>query len=195
MYTVIDVETTGLSKHFHQITEIAAARIRNGEIVERYQTLVNPQVRIPHFITQLTGISNQMVSNAPTIKQALPSFLDFLQKDVFVAHNATFDFSFLDHNLKLYYGQNLFNQTLCTKKLANRLVPQLSHKRLQDLCQHFHINNTQAHRAMGDVQATALVFNNMLNILHEKGISEVKDVLKFERSPARSCAYQLEKED
>lgn len=185
MYTVIDIETTGLSKGYHQITEIAAARMRNGEIVEQYQTLVNPQVRIPAFITQLTGISNQMVKDAPIIKQVLPDFLGFLQKDVFVAHNATFDFGFLDHNLKAYHGQNLLNQRLCTKKLASRLLPQLQRKRLQDLCQHFNINNSHAHRAMGDVQATALVFNNMLSILREKGISEVKDVLKFERSPAR----------
>ena len=185
MYTVIDIETTGLSKSYHQITEIAAAKIRNGEIVEQYQTLVNPQVRIPAFITQLTGITNQMVQDAPTIKHALPDFLGFLQKDIFVAHNATFDFGFLDHNLKMHHGQNLLNQKLCTKKLANRLLPNLSHKRLQDLCRHFNINNSRAHRALGDVQATALVFNNMLSILQEKGISEVKDVLKFERSPAR----------
>ncbi len=185
MYTVIDIETTGLSRNYHQITEIAAAKIRNGEIVESYQTLVNPQVQIPYFITQLTGINNQMVRDAPTIKKALPDFLGFLQKDIFVAHNATFDFGFLDHNLKLHHGKNLVNQKLCTKKLANRLVPQLERKRLQDLCQHFNINNSHAHRALGDVQATALVFNRMLTILREKGISEVKDVLKFERSPAR----------
>ncbi len=185
MYTVIDIETTGLSKNDHHITEIAAAKIRKGEIIETYQTLINPQVRIPYFITKLTGIDNNMVKDAPTINHVLPSFIDFLQKDIFVAHNATFDFGFLDHNLKVHHNQNLLNQKLCTKKLANRLLPQLERKRLQDLCQHFNINNSQAHRAMGDVQATALVFNNMLNILHEKGISEVKDVLKFERSPVR----------
>jgi DNA polymerase-3 subunit alpha (Gram-positive type) len=182
MYTVIDIETTGLSKKEHHITEIAAAKIRNKEIVETYQTLINPQVRIPFFITQLTGINNQMVKDAPTIKQVLPNFTTFLGKDIFVAHNATFDFGFLDHNLKIHQGHNLMNQRLCTKKLANRLLPHLERKRLQDLCQHFNINNNQAHRAMGDVQATALVFNNMLSILQEKGINEIKDVLKFERS-------------
>lgn len=78
MYTVIDIETTGLSKNYHQITEIAAAKIRAGKIVEQYQTLVNPHVRIPRFITNLTGIDNMMVKNAPVIKQVLPSFVDFL---------------------------------------------------------------------------------------------------------------------
>lgn len=185
MYTVIDIETTGLSKRYHQITEIAAAKINQGKIVKTYQTLVNPQVRIPHFITKLTGIDNQMVKDAPTISEALPKFVYFLQEDVFVAHNASFDFGFIDHNLRLHQGKNLLNQKLCTRKLANRLLPHLSRKRLQDLCTHFNINNQQAHRAMGDVQATAMVFNNMLNILHEKGISEVKEVLRFERSARR----------
>jgi len=89
---------------------------------------------------------------------------------------------FLDYNLKLHQGQNLLNQRICTKKLANRLLPELERKRLLDLCQYFKVNNVQAHRAMGDVKATAEVFSTMLNILQEKGISEVKDVLKFEKS-------------
>jgi len=183
MYTVIDIETTGLSKSYHQITEIAAAKIDNGMIVDNFQTLVNPQVRIPPFITQLTGINNQMVKDAPTIREVLPSFVKFLQDDIFVAHNATFDFGFLDHNLEIHHGKNLVNKRLCTRKLAHRLLPHLSRKRLEDLCVYFNINNPHAHRASGDVHATALVFNNMLNILHSKGISEVNEVLKFEKTP------------
>ena len=185
MYTVIDVETTGLSKSYHQITEIAAAKIRCGKIIDSYQTLINPQVRIPSFITRLTGIDNKMVKDAPKINQVLPAFVNFLGDDIFVAHNATFDFGFLDYNLKLHQGQNLLNQRICTKKLANRLLPELERKRLLDLCQYFKVNNVQAHRAMGDVQATAEVFNKMLNILQDKGISEVDEVLRFEKMPIR----------
>jgi len=182
---VIDVETTGLSKSYHQITEIAAAKVRCGKIIDSYQTLINPQVRIPSFITRLTGISNEMVKDAPKINEVLPSFVNFLGEDIFVAHNATFDFGFLDFNLKMHQGQNLLNQRLCTKKLANRLLPDLERKRLLDLCEYFNVHNEQAHRAMGDVQATATVFNKMLNILQDKGISEVDEVLKFERLPKR----------
>ena len=86
MYTVVDIETTGLSKEYHHITEIAAVKIRQGRIVDSYETLINPQVRIPSFITHLTGIDNQMVKHAPMISQVLPSFVDFLGEDVFVAH-------------------------------------------------------------------------------------------------------------
>ncbi len=184
MYTVVDIETTGLSKNYHRITEIAAAKIRHGEIAESYQTLINPQVQIPPFITNLTGINNAMVKHAPTINQVIPGFMDFLGKDVFVAHNAAFDFGFLEHNGRLH-GQPLVSPRLCTRKLANRLYPELPRKRLADLCSHLNITNVQAHRAMGDVQATVKVFNNMLSILQEKGIREVPEVLKFEQSNVR----------
>jgi DNA polymerase-3 subunit alpha (Gram-positive type) len=184
MYTVVDIETTGLSKHMHQITEIAAARVRNGKIVEQFESLVNPQVHIPSFITRLTGISDSMVRDAPTINKVMPQFVDFVGKDIFVAHNATFDYGFLEHNARMQ-GHRLENERLCTRKLANRLFPELPRKRLGDLCGHLNIQNVQAHRAMGDVQATALVFNEMLGILQTRGVTDVSDVLKFERTSGR----------
>ncbi len=187
-FTVIDIETTGLSKHYHKITEIAAARVRNGKIVKSYQTLVNPKVRIPSFITNLTGIDNKMVKDAPTIKQALPSFAKFLRDDIFVAHNATFDFGFLEHNLRTYHKYHLLNDRLCTRKLANRLYPELPRRRLGDLCEFLHTKNAQSHRALGDVKATAEVFSNMLCLLNERGISEIEDIIKFEKSPAKRIA-------
>jgi len=187
MYTVIDIETTGLSKNYHQITEIAAAKVRQGEIVDSYQTLVNPKTRIPAFITHLTGISNEMVKDAPTVEKVLPDFKDFLGNDVFVAHNATFDYGFLEHNFRVHHGHQLVNPKLCTRKLANRLLPELERKRLSDLCAYFNVKNEREHRAMGDVKATVAVFNQMLDILQTKGICEVPDVLKFEKSPRKVC--------
>ncbi len=185
MFTVIDIETTGLSKSYHQITEIAAVKIRGKEIVNHYHTLVNPQVRIPSFITRLTSIDNETVKDAPTIKAVLPSFREFLADDVFVAHNATFDYGFLDHNFLVHHNLNLHNTRLCTRKLAHRLFPELPRKRLQDVCGHLNIQNFQAHRAMGDVLATTQVFRSMLDILQEKGITEIDDILKFEKSMVR----------
>jgi DNA polymerase III epsilon subunit family exonuclease len=187
MFTVIDIETTGLSKNYHQITEIAAAKVRDGQIIDTYQTLINPLTKIPSFITKLTGINNEMVKFSPTINKVLPSFKQFLSKDIFVAHNATFDFGFLDHNMQLHHREELPNKKLCTRKLANRLLPNLPRKRLGDLCEHFSIKNLQAHRAMGDVLATVGVFNNMLDILHDKGICDVDEVLKFENCVASKC--------
>jgi DNA polymerase III epsilon subunit family exonuclease len=181
-FTIIDIETTGLSKYTDKITEIAAAKFHNGELVESFQTLVNPQVKIPRFITKLTGIDNELVRSAPTIRQVLPSFIEFLGDDIFVAHNATFDFGFLDHNMKLHHNKEIKNKTLCTRKLANRLLPNLPRRRLQDLCECFDVTNNQAHRALGDVHATVKVFKNLLKMLDEKGMRHASEIIAFERS-------------
>lgn len=183
MYTVVDIETTGLSKHYHRITEIAAVKLRNGRIVDSFETFVNPHMKIPMFITKLTGITNEMVKEAPPIQKVMPEFVEFLGKDVFVAHNATFDYGFLNARC------SMANEKLCTRKLANRLFPELPRKRLSDLCAHMQIENVRAHRAKGDVLATSVVFNSMLGILKTKGITEVEEVLKFERDSRRSHTF------
>jgi len=185
VFTVIDIETTGLSKNRHAITEIAAARVVKGKITRRFQTLVNPQVRIPSFITRLTGIDNELVEDAPLIKEVLPSFMKFIKNDVFVAHNATFDYGFIDRNLQIYHNYELNNKKLCTRKLANRIFPDLHSKRLGVLCEHLDIVNSNAHRAMSDVEATVEVFNHMLKRMENKNIVTTKDILKFEKLPIR----------
>lgn len=186
-FTIVDIETTGLSRYYHKITEIAAAKLVDGKIVETYQTLVNPGVKIPRFITRLTGIDNQLVKDAPPIKYVLPSFLQFLGNDIFVAHNATFDYKFLDFNLRIHHKYHLQNNRLCTRKLANRLYSGLQRKRLADLCEHLNVKNLQAHRAMGDVQATACVFTNMLGTLNDIGFKSPEDIIKFEKYSLRKA--------
>jgi len=167
-YVIVDIETTGLSKDRHHITEIAAVLFDGKKILKTFQTLINPQTHIPSFITHLTGITNAMVQDAPTIDQALPDFFDFLEDHILVAHNATFDYGFLNHNGLIHLDTPIENHTLCTRKLANRLVPELPSKRLECLCQHFNVINERAHRAMGDVMATVKIFEQFLNILKKK---------------------------
>ena len=190
-YTVLDIETTGLSRYQHRITEIAAARYRSGRRVKEFQTLVNPEVPIPWFIRRLTGISSAMVADAPKIQKALPEFLDFLGPSVIVAHNASFDHGFISHNAKEHLGMELNNHTLCTKKLANRLLPDLPSKRLAALCELFRIENERAHRAMGDVNATAQVFSRLLALLRRQRIMTEKQILDFERGPRRQVYRSL----
>jgi DNA polymerase-3 subunit alpha (Gram-positive type) len=186
-YVVVDIETTGLSKSYHKITEIGAVRVVDGEIMREFHTLVNPQQHIPSFITRLTGINDAMVKDAPPVEEVLPGFVRFLGDDVFVAHNATFDFGFLSHNCQQHHNLILANDRLCTRKLANRLLPDLPSKRLDVLCRHFEITNAQHHRAMADAHATALVLNNFLEILKTRGITQRDDILRFERSAQRPC--------
>ncbi len=185
VFVVVDLETTGLSRYKHKITEIAAVKMKGKEIVDEFQTLINPGVKIPRFITRLTGIDDVMVKDAPAVSEVLPSFLNFLGDQVMVAHNATFDYGFISHNASEHLDVNFENFRLCTKKLANRLLPDLHSKRLGVICEHFGINNDQAHRAMSDVRATSEVFCRFLDMVGEQGISMVDELLKFERSPIK----------
>ena len=178
-YVVLDLETTGLSKNYHSITEIAAVRIENGGIVDEFHSLINPGERISKFITRLTGITNEMVKDCPTIDKILPSFLEFLGSDVIVAHNATFDYGFIEYNVKRHVGVEFENKRLCTRKLANRLLSDLPSKRLSYLCEHFKIVNEQAHRAMADTLVTADIFSRFLAMMDD---DDVKNIFRFERS-------------
>ena len=176
-YVVIDIETTGLAKYYHKITEIAAVKLNKGKIKGKFQSLINPETHIPSFITRLTGIDDEMVKDAPLIHETMPSFLKFLGDKIFVAHNASFDYGFLNHNAET----GIENPRLCTRKLANRLVPDLYSKKLGVLCEHFGINNNQAHRAMGDALATSELLNSFFKILDEKGFRKPEEILNFEK--------------
>jgi DNA polymerase-3 subunit alpha (Gram-positive type) len=180
-YVVVDIETTGLSRHRHKITEIAAVKVKNKKIVDKFHTLINPEVRIPEFITNLTGIDNDLVKDEPRIHEVLPDFLDFVEDHILVAHNATFDYGFLTKNC-FDCGLSLQNQRLCTRKLANRLLQDLPSKRLSCLCNYFDVVNERAHRAMQDTLATTEIFTNFLDMLEEQNIKGPEEVMKFERS-------------
>ncbi len=188
-YLVIDIETTGLSKHRHKITEIAAVKLNKGKIKGKFQTLVNPEVHIPSFITRLTGIDDYIVKDAPLIHEVMPDFLKFLGNRIFVAHNASFDYGFLNHNAEI----DIENPRLCTRKLANRLVPDLYSKKLGVLCEYFRIKNNQSHRAMGDALATSKLLNSFFKILDKKGFRKPEEILNFEKL-SRKQILNLEKE-
>jgi DNA polymerase III subunit alpha, Gram-positive type len=179
-FVVVDIETTGLHPRLHKITEISAIRFRDNKIREEFTTLVNPQCHIPLFITNLTGITDSMVRNAPHIQKVIPQFIDFLGDRTFVAHNAWFDYKFLNHNSMKYISKNLENPVLCTCKLARRLLPELYSKRLGVVSKHLGIKNIKAHRARGDALATTQILDRFLSMLEEKGIKEHEDILRFQ---------------
>jgi len=185
-YVVLDLETTGLSKKRHRITEIAAVKIKKNKVVGKFQTLVNPKQRIPSFITRLTGITNDMVKDAEPIHKVLPEFIEFLGNAPIIAHNASFDYGFIEHNARQHLDVGIENKRLCTRKLANRLLPDLPSKKLSCICEHFEIVNEQAHRAMSDVNATTEIFYKFLEMAkEEEGIKTEEDLVKFEKAPRR----------
>ncbi|MFT4304590.1 MAG: PolC-type DNA polymerase III [Candidatus Woesearchaeota archaeon] len=183
-YVILDIETTGLSKHYDKITEIAAVKVSNGIIVNEFQTLINPERKIPSFITKLTGINNEMVKDKPTIDKVLPDLFNFLENEIIIAHNATFDHGFIQQNANLC-GLNFYNEKLCTRKLANRLLPNLKSKKLNVICEHFNIKNIEAHRAMSDVKATHQVFSCFLDLLKQMKIENKEEIIKFEKKPKK----------
>jgi DNA polymerase III epsilon subunit family exonuclease len=179
-YVICDLETTGLSKFRHGITEIAAVRWDGDREVDRFHTLVNPGRHIPDMVQRLTGIDNLMVADAPKMKDVLPNFFDFLWNDVLVAHNSTFDVWFLSHHGQQELGYIWDNPAVCTRKLANRLLPELPSKRLDMLCQYFGIENMRAHRAMYDVQVTVHIFDQFTRMLSERGCVSAQDIINFQ---------------
>ena len=170
MYAVIDVETTGLNASHHRITEIAIY-IHDGEkIIDRYESLVNPECRIPHHITALTGISNKLVFDAPKFYEIAKKIVEMTEGKVIVAHNASFDYNFIRSEFRrLYY--DFRRKILCTKKLSRKLLPGLPSYGLGNLCRHLQIANPARHRAGGDAIATARLLEYLVQI--EKDIENV----------------------
>ena len=188
-YIVLDLETTGLSKYKHQITEIAAIKIDGDKVIWEYQTLVNPQRNIPSGITRLTGITNEMVENAPTIDEILPAFLDFIWDDIIVAHNSSFDYGFLSENIYKHHNFWMKNPVVCTRKLTSRLIPELPRKNLWSICDHMWLINDAAHRAMWDTVVTVEVFKNLLKLLEKKGIIDKSDIIEFQNKKIADCIW------
>lgn len=156
-YVVLDLETTWLTPYREWITEIAAIKCRNGQPIEEFQTLVNPQRHIPLWIERLTWITNEMVADAPIISEVMPIFSKFLWNDIIVWHNVSFDFRFLSYYHYVCMWTYLENQTICTLKIARKLLPELPNKKLWTICEYFWIKNERAHRAMWDTRATLKV--------------------------------------
>jgi DNA polymerase-3 subunit epsilon len=162
-YVVVDVETTGGSAYgSDRITEIAAVVVRGGEVVEVFETLVNPQRSIPRWITSLTNISWDMVKDKPTFRDVCDQVLGVLRGHVFVAHNATFDWKFVTAEVARATGERLEGRRLCTVRLARRVLPQLRRRSLDQVAAHYGVEITARHRAGGDAVATAQVLLRML---------------------------------
>jgi DNA polymerase-3 subunit epsilon len=156
---MLDFETTGLSPDTgDRITEVAALRIAGGEIVERYVSLVNCGVRVPHFITQLTGITQKMVDGAPPATEVVPALIDFIGTDALAAHNASFDEKFLKAEGALVGHGCRHMGVVCSLKLARRMLPGMHSYKLGQLSESLGIVfGGRAHRAEADAEAAAHV--------------------------------------
>ena len=177
-FVVVDVEATGAKTPPNRLIELGAYRIRDGRIVDKFQSLVNPEIPIPRFVASLTGISNEMVKQAPVFAELAPQWLDFVSDSVLIAHNSNFDANFLNHEIsRVYPGHRMVNPHLCTVKLCRRVLPELLNHRLDTIAEYFSISIVSRHRAGCDALATAEIFIQLLPILEEThGVKDLADL-------------------
>jgi DNA polymerase-3 subunit epsilon len=186
-FACVDLETTGGAPPESRITEIGAVRYRGGERLATFQTLVDPGIPIPRFVSHLTGIDDLMVREAPPVESVLPSLLEFLRGTVFVAHNAGFDYRFLNHDLERLGYHPVPGPPVCTARLARRVltaddVPNL---RLATLAQFFRTASRPTHRALDDAEACAEVLHGLLDLGGRLGILTLTDLREAVRARGR----------
>jgi DNA polymerase III epsilon subunit family exonuclease len=179
-FVVFDLETTGAKTPPCRVTEIGAYRVRGGAIVDEFHTLVNPEMQIPFFITMLTGISNEMVKDAPKFGDIADDFLAFIGDSILVAHNASFDMRFLNHEVgRKYEDYRVGNPSICTVQLSRKLLPHVDNHKLKTLAEYFSVELVNHHRADADAHATAKIFVNLLSDLETLGVRDLGAVRKF----------------
>ena len=180
-YVVFDLETTGFSPVANKIIEIGAVKVVNGKITERFSTFVNPRVPIPYRIEELTGINDNMVLDAPAIEEILPDFLKFSEGCVMVAHNASFDMSFIEENCKRQGIEREFT-VLDTVALARVLMPQLNRFKLDTVAKALKISLENHHRAVDDAECTAEIFEKFVQMLNERDVTGLDGVNELGRA-------------
>src|SRR5690625_4733264 len=175
-YVVFDVETTGLSSVYDTIIEIAGVKIRNGEIIDQFESFANPHRKLPDKIIDITGITDDMLVNAPEVDDVLKKFHAWVDDSILVAHNATFDIGFLNQGYEKIDLPRISSPVIDTLELARFLFPQLGNHRLNTLCKHLNVELEQHHRAIYDAKATGYLFWKMVELLKEKGITNLDEL-------------------
>ncbi|MBN2796895.1 MAG: PolC-type DNA polymerase III [Clostridia bacterium] len=177
-FVVFDLETTGFSAKHDMITEIGASKIIKGRIVDSFSSLVNPEKKIPYEVVEITGITNEMVMNEPTIDQVLPKFMEWIGDSVLVAHNAGFDIGFLREQTMRQRMD--FNPTVMdTLSLAKLLIHDVKRYNLGRLAKHLNVSLVNAHRAVDDANATAQIFLKFLTMLEELQVKNMEALNLF----------------
>ncbi len=193
-YVVFDVETTGLSAAYDTIIELAAVKVKDGEIIDTFESFANPHHPLSETTTRLTGITDEMVQNAPEVSDMIAKYVAFIGDAVMVAHNASFDMGFFYEACRRAKIEVTPYPVIDTLELARVLYPELRSHRLNTLAKKFNIELTQHHRAIYDTEATAALFLKFLDDLLERGVTtldavnkEIDDTSSYKRSRPFKC--------
>lgn len=166
-YVCVDIETTGMNSKWNRIIEIGAVKVRNGDIVEVFSELIDPGIMLPTYITELTGITDEMLKGQKTIEEVLPKFIDFAGDDILLGHNLMFDYGFLKQNaisLELEFEKNGMD----TLKIARKTLPHLESRGLEYLCNYYGIQDDNHHRALNDATVTAKLYQILMEQFGEE---------------------------
>ena len=187
-YAVFDFETTGTSARNDKVIEIGIVKLSKGKVTDTFSSFINPGRPVPFFITQITGITNSDVQDAPYFDEVYYKIKEFIGDSILTAHNLNFDHSFLKHECANYELEFPKNEAICTLRLARRLYPQLPSKSLGNLVKQLRIRHRDVHRGLGDASAAAKILVRMFKLLREEhGVHTVTDLINFQRitfSPA-----------
>jgi DNA polymerase III subunit epsilon len=177
-FCIVDLETTGGSPQDSAITEVGAVKVRRGEVLGTFQTLVNPGCPVPAFIRLLTGITDELVASAPSIESVLPSFIEFAGSSVLVAHNARFDVSFLNRALERHSYPRLVNRVIDTALLARKtLAGEVPNNKLETLARHLRCAHQPSHRAYTDALATTDLLHHLIERVAGFGVTTLEDLV------------------
>ncbi|MCL1995996.1 MAG: PolC-type DNA polymerase III [Defluviitaleaceae bacterium] len=178
-YVVFDIETTGLSKEINKVIEVGAVKIRNGEIIDSFSSLIDPQEPLSAKIIELTNITDDMLAGQPKEKDVLPQFLEFCGDAVLVAHNAGFDVGFIRTSANRILNKRLTNTVLDTVELSRLLVPNIKNHKLNTVAEYFGIPLKNHHRALDDAKATAGIFLECAKILQGMEITHMEGINSY----------------
>jgi len=191
-FVVLDVEAIVTRTKTARIIELGAYRVRGGQIIGDFQTLINPEARLPRFIATMTGISDEMLAAAPKFTEIVGAWLDFAGDAVLAAHNSSFDLPLLNREIaRVFPGYGLGNHELCTVNLARRLVSNSDGYNLDALADHFGIENPERHRAAGDALTTARILLRLLDQLAAGGVRTLAEARTF-RADAETPGAELD---
>ena len=161
-YVVFDLETTGISSRIDKVVEISAIKVEKGQIAGEFTSLVNPGCPIPYAASQVNGITDEMVKEAPAFDKVLAEFLDFVGDRVLVGHNIhTFDMNFIYRDCEAFWGKIPENDYVDTLGLARICLPRLKHHKLADLAEHYGISTDGAHRALNDCRMNQIIYEHL----------------------------------
>ena len=195
-YVVIDMEMTGLSAKQNKVIEIGAVRVRDGKVTDTLELFVNPKCRIPEKITELTGITDEMVKTGLPEDEAMEQFLSFIGEDVIVGQNVNFDYSFLKQ-WEVNHKRKIERIGCDTLKIARHLLPPEQPKKLENLCEYFHIDRIRAHRALDDAMETGLVFECLKKLAEGKKelekLFEPKPLVYHAKKQTPATARQIQR--